>query len=303
VTSAADVAPRVSVVIPNHNYAEFVGQAIDSVLAQTYRDFELIVVNNGSRDNSLDVLHAYGGRIRLFDQEDRGQAGARNRGIEESCGELIAFLDADDVWEPTKLEKQVPLFDDPSVGLVYCGHCVTDQDLNVLEVHLPTHRGRLLRRFADVSATIIGGESTAVIRKRCFDELGNFDPRLSISAGWDMYRRICSRYKVEVVTEPLMLYRQHGSNAHLRVTVYEQDVLLRLKKMFADPLSAELMPLKAQAYGRAYLALSGSYLHQGNWRKCLNYAAQALITWPPSLAYLLSTPWRTAARRSVGASV
>src|SRR5438477_3130042 len=166
------MSPRVSVVIPNYNYAHFVGDAIDSVLAQTFADFEIIVVNNGSTDSSLEVLQRYEDRIRLFDQDNRGQAGARNRGIEESQGELIAFLDADDVWEPNKLEKQIPLFDDPSVGLVYCGHLVVDQELRTLGVCIPTNRGRLLRRFAEnVASAIIGGESTAVIRKRCFDEL------------------------------------------------------------------------------------------------------------------------------------
>jgi glycosyltransferase involved in cell wall biosynthesis len=255
-------------------------------------------VNNGSTDNSLQVLGAFGDCVRVIDQENRGQAGARNRGIEESHGELIALLDADDVWEPAKLEKQVRLFDDPAVGLVYCGHTVVDERLQILETHVPTNRGNLLPLFAQsVAAAIVGGESAAVIRRCCFDQVGYFDPALSISAGWDMYRRICARFKVEVVPEPLMRYRQHGSNAHHRLAVYEHDLLLRLQKMFADPACAQVLPLRAQAYGRAYLALSGSHFQQGAWAKCLAYAGRAVAVWPRSLTYIASTPWRTLQRQ------
>ncbi len=112
----------VSVIIPNHNYSQFVGEAIESVIAQTYKNFELIVIDNGSTDNSKQVLESFKKKypkIKIYFQKNLGQAGARNRGIDESKGNLIAFLDADDVWMPNKLEEQVKLFIDPDIGLVY----------------------------------------------------------------------------------------------------------------------------------------------------------------------------------------
>jgi glycosyltransferase involved in cell wall biosynthesis len=285
--------PKVSVVIPNYNYARYVGEAIESVLAQTYRDFEIIVINNGSTDNSIEVLKKYEDRIRCFTQENQGQSGARNRGIQESRGEWIAFLDADDVWLPTKLEQQVPLFSDPKVGIVYCGVQVTDAELKTVRTIIPDSRGDLLKKFAlGASAVIVGGESTAVIRKKCFDELGLFDRELSICGGWDMYRRICCRYTVEVVREALMKYRVHGSNAHGRVDIFEHDVLLRLDKMFKDPNAQTIQHLKRQSYGQSYLLLSGSCLHAKRPFLAIKYAFWAVLHWPPTLSYMAALPLR-----------
>ena len=98
---------KVSVIIPNYNYAQYVGQAINSVLNQTYSNIEIVVVNNGSTDNSLDILKGFGDRICLVNQENLGQSGARKSGLSRATGDFIAFLDADDMWDPKKIEKQI----------------------------------------------------------------------------------------------------------------------------------------------------------------------------------------------------
>src|SRR5688572_24093435 len=95
--------PRVSAIIPNYNYAYYLPRAIDSVLAQTYPHVEIVVVDDGSTDNSETVLKSYGGRIRWLRQQNQGVAAARNHGVRETTGELVAFLDADDLWLPLKL--------------------------------------------------------------------------------------------------------------------------------------------------------------------------------------------------------
>ncbi|HEX3110532.1 MAG TPA: glycosyltransferase family A protein, partial [Thermoanaerobaculia bacterium] len=110
----------VSVVIPSYNYARYLGEAIDSALGQTLPPLEVIVVDDGSTDDTPAVLAAYGDRIRVLRQKNAGVAVARNSGIAAARGECVAFLDADDVWLPRKLELQIPLFTD-SVGLVHCG--------------------------------------------------------------------------------------------------------------------------------------------------------------------------------------
>lgn len=291
--------PTVSVVIPNYNYARFVGQAIESALAQSVAPLEVIVVNNGSTDNSLEVLRGFGERIRLIDQPNQGQSGARNAGIAAARGSLIAFLDADDVWLAGKLEKQLPLFARPAVGLVYGGYTLASGSLEPRETRIPRLRGRILREFASGPAAVItGGESTAVIRKECFARVGDFDPELSISAGWDMYRRIASLYEVELVPEPLMLYRQHGNNASLRADVYEHDIEIKLRKMFEDPVSREVFPLKRTCYGRAYLAVSGHYLHAGKIPASIRCLAKAAMIWPEGMGYALGAPIRAIGRRA-----
>lgn len=136
-----DGSKKVSVIIPNYNYAKYVRKAIESVLLQTYSNLEVIVVNNGSTDDSLQVLKEFGGKIELIDQSNLGQSGARNSGLRRSTGDLIAFLDADDFWEPTKLEKQIALINE-DVQLVYCGISTFNETIMVnTEIALPIYKG------------------------------------------------------------------------------------------------------------------------------------------------------------------
>src|SRR5258706_11646315 len=119
--------PRVSVIIPNYNYAHYLTQSLDSVLAQTYPEVEIIVVDDGSTDDSETILRSYGDRIRWIKQKNQGVSAARNLGVHETQGELVAFLDPDDLWLPAKLEWQVRRFlDDAELALVHCGVEVID---------------------------------------------------------------------------------------------------------------------------------------------------------------------------------
>jgi glycosyltransferase involved in cell wall biosynthesis len=291
----------VSVVIPNFNYGHFLPQTIDSVLSQTYTNFEVVVVNNGSTDHSLDVLKDYANKypdkVRFIDQENRGQAGARNRGIAESRGEFVAFLDADDVWLPSKLEKQINFFQDPKIGIVYCGYFIADRDLNRKSAKIPQYKGDVLELFArQAGAVISGGESTCIVRKAAFAKAGVFDPAMTISTGWDMYRRIANHYTVDFVPEALVLYRQHGSNAHARIDVMEHDVEIRLQKMFADPNSSRIHYLRRQSYSISYLALSGSYLYALQLVQSIRCALKSILYSPAAISYILGVPFRATRR-------
>jgi glycosyltransferase involved in cell wall biosynthesis len=207
-------SPQVSVIIPNYNYAEFLGQAIDSVLAQTYRNFEIIVVNNGSTDNSLQVLSKYKESIVLVDQSNQGQSGARNSGIIASSGELIAFLDADDFWEPTKLEKQLKLVSH-ECQLIYCGiqHYENETGKKSLR-QFPHYKGNCQELFSRQPGVgiVIGGESTVIITRDLLNIVGNFNIGLSVSSGWDFYRRCANYTHFDYVPELLTNYRIHNNN-------------------------------------------------------------------------------------------
>ncbi|MGE3260737.1 MAG: glycosyltransferase family 2 protein [Bacteriovoracia bacterium] len=288
----------VSVVIPNYNYGRYVCAAVDSVLSQTHQNIEVIVVDNGSTDDSLQRLRRFGDRIRVIPQENRGQAGARNRGISESRGDWVAFCDADDCWSPTKLEEQLARFDRPSVGLVYTGYYLCDQDLRPMRQVKAKNRGRVLPLFAEGSAAVIpAGESSVLIRRAVLEQVGGFDEKLSISAGFDFYRRICQYFEVEAVAEPLVFYRQHPNSASRRSDAFARDYLRALEKMFSDPDASELLALRAACLGRAHVSLSGAFFQSRDFSASLRHLLLGLWWSPRELKYVLSIGNRILQRR------
>lgn len=230
------VKKKISVIIPNYNYGRYIDHAIQSVLNQTYSNLELIVVNNGSTDNSLEVLEKYRNEILLIDQTNLGQSGARNSGLSRAKGDLVAFLDADDFWEPNKLESQISLVTD-STKLVYCGIMqFKDPENNFEQILLPKYRGDCAKHFINHpgASIVLSGESTALFSKDLLDKVGNFDPRLNSTAGWDFFRR-CSRFtNFDFINEPLVNYRLHSSNMSKSNTKVIQDMRLAYIKLFND---------------------------------------------------------------------
>lgn len=276
-------AGLVSVVIPNHNYARFVGDAVESALAQTYRPLEVIVVDNGSTDGSLEALARFSDRCRIFPQEDLGQAGGRNRGITEARGDFVAFLDADDAWSPTKIERQMELFArDTSLGLVYCSIEIADARLAPTGRMLrASHRGDVLEAFARSPGrnVVVGGESSAVVRRAVLDEVGRFDPTLSISSGWDLWRRIATHYRIDYVEEALVLYRQHGPDQqHRRLRAYEADVRAASSRMFDDPAAVRVRPTRRAYEAGLDLMFAKTWIRGGDPARALLLAVRALMS-------------------------
>jgi glycosyltransferase involved in cell wall biosynthesis len=284
---------RISVVIPNHNYGRFVSDAVEAALSQTHPPFEVIVVDNGSTDDSLEVLRKFGNRIRVIAQENRGQSGARNRGVEEAGGDWIAFCDADDAWLSGKLERQIAVSSGAEVGLVYCGYSEADKDLKPFR-HVELHRGgKLLEHFAHGSASVIpAGESSVLIRRKFLLEVGGFDPELSVSGGFDLYRRICQSYEARVVPEPQVLYRQHGNNTSRRTREFARDYLAALEKMFRDPKASSLCSRRRSCLGRAHMSIAGAYWRSRQVVPFVSHAVRALFYSPAEARELISYPLR-----------
>ena len=214
----SDESPVVSVIIPIYNCARYLPEAIDSVLAQTYRAFEIIVVDDGSTDNTQEVLAPYGDQIRVIRQANAGRGAARNAGILAARGDYIAFLDADDLWLPQKLEKQMALFGSrPEADWVYSDYRPFGQvsarvgsRLQMLESQPPPEGAILRRVLADWSITWTG---TVLVRAECFGEIGLFDTSLPVAQDGDMWLRIASRFQAACANEVLALYRRHDSQA------------------------------------------------------------------------------------------
>ena len=200
-------SPLVSVVMATYNYGHFIGEAIESVLQQTFADFELVIVDDGSTDNTAEVVQPYlrDARVRLVRQGNAGVSAAKNRCVEEASAPLIALIDADDVWLTHKLEKQVPLFSDPDVGVVFSLHRNIDQNGRPFEAGiLKPYRGDILKQ---IFVENFVPYSSAIVRRECFEECGAFRTELDRAVDYDLWIRIASRYKYEFVNERLILYR------------------------------------------------------------------------------------------------
>ena len=285
----------VSVLVASYNHGRFLRSAIDSCLQQTHPDTEVVVVDDGSTDESLRVLDRYGPRLKVVRQENRGVSAARNRGVKESRGELVSFLDSDDAWLPDKIARQVTLFDRPSVGMVYCQLRLVDEKGGSLGTMPPGLSGRVLEELALLRGPgVPAAGSSAMVRRAVLDEVGGFDESLSTSADWDLWRRIACRHEIELVPEPLVLYRQHDRAMHRNVEVFERDMLRAFESMFRDPAAASIHALRKRCYGNLHWMLAGSHLYAGNPLKCAAHLGRALLAWPPSLGRVLGIPLRRA---------
>ncbi len=200
----------VSVIITCYNYGKYLAGCLESVLCQTYRDFEIVIVNDGSTDNTDKVMQKYlpEPKIRYIKQKNSGQANAKNTGIRNAKGDFLAFLDADDLWDSTKLEKQIPYFADPSVGVVYSVAGYIDEDGHSQNFTLGKY---LAPRSGNVTSYLYFDNfvpfSSAMVRKECLEKFGSFDESIKMGIDWDLWLRLSVRYKFAYVDEALLLYR------------------------------------------------------------------------------------------------
>lgn len=209
-------SPLVSTIIPAYNAARFVAQAIDSALMQAVPQ-QIIVVNDGSRDDTSAVVRAYGDAVELIEQTNGGVSAARNRGIAAARGDFVAFLDADDVWLPEKLSRQLALFEaDPALGTVICDEMHVSAEGEVLRPsflatrrchgELPTQASRLSKPVTWLVRESFFPTSGVVTRRSVLDRAGLFDTRLSICEDRDLWLRLAFEAPVGLVPEVLLRY-------------------------------------------------------------------------------------------------
>ena len=199
---------KVSVVIPAYNAEEFLQDALDSVLNQTLKSFEVIVVDDGSSDGTPDILRQYGNHIKWRSQDNRGQASAINEGVRLSTAEYIAYLDADDMCLPERLEVEVRYLDEhPDEDLVYSDHYYTDKFGEIQE----TAKSRPLDRFLLLQYNHIA-RSSVMHRKVCLDKVGLFDESNTGNDDWDMWVKMSEVFRLAHINIPLVKRRIHGRN-------------------------------------------------------------------------------------------
>lgn len=220
--------PLISVVIPAYNAEKTIRTTIESVLSQTFSDFELIIINDGSQDTTLEIIASIiDNRIKVISQPNSGPQKSRNRGISEAQGEYLAFLDADDLWTPEKLELQLKALQaNPDAALAYSWTNWIDET------------GQFLRRGAYINATgnvyeklllidFVESGSNPLVARKALDNIGHFDESLVGGQDWDMWLRIAARYPFTVVTSPQILYRKYPNSNSWSNNVERQELGFR----------------------------------------------------------------------------
>ena len=256
--------PLVSIIIPNYNHAQYVGDAIWSVLTQEYRNFEIIVVDDGSTDNSREVITQFGDKVQYIHQKNAGLSAARNTGIKASKGVLIGVLDADDMYESIFLSTLVvTLQENPDADGVYCGYQFVDHKNNLLpQIEArPVDHDKLYDALLDGNFFV---PESIFLRRYVYDNVGLFDETLRACEDWDVWLRVTKKYKI--VHSPNILTRHRilpgsMSTDPQRMLTYRLAVL---KKHVGDEPVGNGSSVAHRAYGRAYLGSCVEYLQYGN---------------------------------------
>jgi glycosyltransferase involved in cell wall biosynthesis len=269
-----------SVVIASYNYGRYLPDTLDSVLGQTRQPDEIVVVDDGSSDNTREVVAPYieRGQIKYVYQENAGVAVAKQRAVEESSGELLAFLDADDVWERTKLEKQLPLFDNPKIGGVFSKRFIIDENGECSTFqHPPFFRGDILN---DIFAYNFIAFSSAIVRRTAFDQAGGYDKNLFQGVDYDLWIRIAALYEFDFVDEPLIYYRRGHANLSVNTAKRLACTVAIMNKTLSNAAIAS--KLKRKAVRTAWASVFCAY---GVLRKSEGNGIRAFFMFCKSLYY------------------
>ena len=253
--------PLISVVIPVYNGELTIRDTVESVLNQTFSDFELIIINDGSSDSTLDILGGFQDlRLKIFSYPNAGLSASRNRGISHACAEMISFIDADDLWTPNKLESQLnSLREHPEAAVAYSWTDFIDERGTLLGYGIHrTVNGSVFPRLLEFF--FIGSGSNALLRKSVFSEVGEFDETLTSAEDLDMFLRLAARYQFSAVPQPQILYRITDNSMSRNVLRQERETLKVLERAFAQEPGKSFIRLKRNTYANLYLYLASNAL-------------------------------------------
>jgi glycosyltransferase involved in cell wall biosynthesis len=277
--------PTVSVVIPTHNRAQYIGETIQSVLAQTYADYEIIVVDDRSTDNTGEIIQSLSQErdIRYFSQPCGSAPAARNYGLQQAQGKYIAFLDSDDLFMPEKLGKQVTFLDEhASVALVHTGYekfSDDGEDLGYRDTSKIT--GKYYHAML-LDWSVLIATPCVLVRKVVLDEVGDFDETMRAAEDLDLWRRIAQRYEIGVIPEMLCRVRVHAGSLSTGKVEAAASFEHYLAKAFKDDPSLS-MGFQRRAFGRLYSNIGHNILAEGRAEEMpfvRTFSARAIQQWP-----------------------
>ena len=262
--------PKVSVIITTFNRANFLEKAIKSVLAQTYADFELLILDNSSTDNTEEVILSFqDSRIRHIKHQPILISEARNLGVREARGEFVAFLDDDDEWLEEKLKLQIKVFENNSAdtGLVYGGFIWVDSNSREVGRHRSVLEGMILGKLLVQKDFFTGSASNPMIRKSVFDTIGHYNEKVATGEDWELYLRLAERYPINFTPEIVVKINQHAgprlgdklkSAAELELMVMDryQEIFeknRKLKSFYLQKIGGKFYRTGEVSRGRAYI--------------------------------------------------
>ena len=232
--------PLVSVVIPVYNGERFLRESLESVFAQTFQDYEIVCVDDGSTDGSCALLKQYGGRVKLIQQANAGQSAARNAGVQEATGAFVAFLDQDDRWYPSKLAQQVAVLNaEPDVALVHCNYDRMDGDglVMVVGAALVERASALTSPLGRLIGEALVFPSAMMVRRDVFQRVGGFDPELRGFEDFDLIARLKQQGRFVLLNESGMAYRLHAGGftraGGMGVIRSQERFLIRMRALYA----------------------------------------------------------------------
>lgn len=279
----------VSVVIPTYNYGQYVALAVRSVLAQTHKCDEIVVVDDGSTDDTGHRLKEFGGAIRYIRKPNGGLSAARNTGIANSTGEWLAFLDADDLWEPRKIEAQLAV---AAMGQDYA--LIAAESRNWASDRKSTNGELQELGVSDFLMTAPIAPSSVLIRRDCFTKIGGFDESLRAVEDRDMWLRIAAHFRCVKLCSPLWWYREHATQMNrdpLRMRTNYEKVL---EKYFNS--HAAYRTLRRKAMSRMYVDLAWTYSSAGNGLEALGLLLRSYAIYPLPLRSLERPRFKHVAR-------
>ncbi len=293
-------APLVSVVIPAYNAAQTLKATVQSVFEQTVQDFEIIIVDDGSKDDTVAVARSIeDSRVKVVAQANGGAAAARNAGIKSAKGKYVAMLDADDLWMPHKLERQLAVFDsEKDVNAVQSGVYYVNDNLEVISVR-PCFESKDVLLETLLFQNLPGLMSTLIVERAVFDKIGYLNTRLVILEDWELAIRLSRFCTFKSVEEPLALYRQFPGNRSKNLSIHIKPGYLILEKLFQDPLLPPRIKRREKLiYSTFYTMLCGGAFNIGRYGESLKWGAKAITAHPLTLGYIASLPLRKLRRKS-----
>jgi len=276
----------VTVVVPTYNRSEYIGGAIETALAQTHDEIEVVVVDGGSVDGTHAVLDGYADDERvtvLYDDPENGIPHARNQGVAHASGEFVCPLDDDDRWHPEKVTRQLAAFDreGETCGVVYCGG-VARRNGRIVRNYLPKRSGRIYPAiFADFGLNPYSGH---MLRRDCFEQVGNYDTDFPHGEDWEHCIRVAREYEYVPLSEPLVERRLHDDN---RSQSFDDtaDMELVWKKYRAE---IERYPdIEERFVTRWYRRRSRVHAERGEWRRAVSLSLRAAARAPSANAFVL----------------
>ena len=295
----------ISVVVPAYNAARTLPATVASIEAQTVQPLEIIVVDDGSNDATVDVADGLGARnLTVVSQANAGHAAARNTGVAAARGRYVAFVDADDLWLPDKLERQLEAIRrDPSIRALQTGAARVDDALTLLWVqpcYEPTDQLWETLCFQNLPALM----STLLIERELFEVVGGFDASLVILQDWDLAIRLARRGQLHSLPDVLSAYRYFDTSQSANVEIHIEPGLRVLDRLFADPtLPPEIRKRRRAAYARFYAMLCGGSIRVGSPRRAVSWGIKALRNDPRVAGYIAAFPFRRFSRRSQAAQM